>query len=148
MLFDNIENKNAEGKVVATFDYDKAYQMRTDGHTYNEIAEFFDTEVETVKRHLWGKFPEDKAIDDFKKNLPTELRKKQKVILDSITTESIASAPLKDKAMAFGILFDKTRLEENKSTENVAHNYSDMVERIHEKRAKHRVIDVEVPKQP
>lgn len=147
MLFDNIENKNDKGEIVATFDFDKACKMREEGKTYEEISEFFGTEVQTLKNHLWGKFPEDQAIDKFKKNLPNELRKKQKIILDSITETSIASAPLKDKAMAFGILFDKTRLEEGKSTENVAHQYSDMVERIHAKRAQHRVIDVETPKQ-
>lgn len=148
MLFDNVDNRNDKGEIVQAFDYEQAYRMRSDGQSYEEIAEFFDVQVKTVKQHLWGKFPEDKAIDAYKKNLPNELMKKQKVILESITVESIAAAPLKDKAMAFGILFDKTRLEEGKSTENIAHKYSDMIERIHAKRKNNSVIDVEVSKQP
>lgn len=148
MLFDNVDNRNDKGEIVQAFDYEQAYRMREEGQTYEEIAEFFDVGIKAVKHHLWGKFPEDKAIDDYKKNLPKVLLGKQKVILDSITEESIAAAPLKDKAMAFGILFDKTRLEEGKSTENIAHKYSDMIERIHAKRKSNSVIDVEVSEQP
>ncbi len=144
MLFDTNENKNFDGQIVQSFDFNKACEMRTDGKSYKEIAEFFGVQIETVKNHLYGHFKEDKELEAFKNNLAEHLTKKEKAILDSIDDDTIRSATLKDRILSYGIIFDKRRLEEGKSTENIAHNYGDLVERVHADRKKNRIIDAEV----
>lgn len=138
------ENRNFEGKVVDSFDFKKAVDMRKNAQSYEEIAEFFNTSVDVVKKHLLGHFDEDRKLEAFKKQKADELVKKQKMILDSIDDDTIQAATLKERAVALDLLIKNSRLEENKSTENVAHSYGEMVERVHAKRKANRVVDAEV----
>ena len=48
----------------------------------------------------------------------------QQIILNSITPEDLKKAGLSQKMMAYGVLYDKERLERGQSTENIA--YADM----------------------
>ena len=48
----------------------------------------------------------------------------QQIILNSITNEDLQKAGLSQKMMAYGVLYDKERLERGQSTENIA--YADM----------------------
>ena len=48
----------------------------------------------------------------------------QQLILNSITPEDLKKAGLSQKMMAYGVLYDKERLERGQSTENIA--YADM----------------------
>lgn len=46
----------------------------------------------------------------------------QKRIVEGITDDKIADAPLNQLSVAYGILYDKERLERNKSTQNLSVN--------------------------
>lgn len=49
----------------------------------------------------------------------------QQIILNSFTKEDLKKAGLSQKIMAYGVLYDKERLERGQSTDNIA--YMDMV---------------------
>ncbi len=46
----------------------------------------------------------------------------QRKIIKSITASDIKEAKLKDRVVAFGVLYDKERLERGLSTENIAYD--------------------------
>jgi transcriptional regulator with XRE-family HTH domain len=69
-----------------------------------------------IKRN--GLDPEDVAV--FKRDKSLLLHSKQKLLLDSLTQEEIKKMSGRDKVVSFGIVYDKTRLEDDKSTTNIA----------------------------
>lgn len=56
---------------------------------------------------------------------------KQKEVLDALTPQKLALAEVKDLAFLFDKLFINERLEEEKSTVNIAGKFSSLVEDIH-----------------
>ena len=68
-----------------------------------------------IKRN--GLDPEDVAV--FKKDKSLILHSKQKLLLESLTQEEIKKMSGRDKTVSFGIIYDKTRLEDDKSTVNI-----------------------------
>lgn len=79
---------------------------------------------------------EIKAYDHIKHLVLTQ---KQKLILDALTEDKIEAAPVKDLALLFDKVFDKQRLLQGQSTENISMKYSGIVEEIHRRRAQNAV---------
>jgi hypothetical protein len=68
----------------------------------------------------------DKAIEDVTEEVAT-LKGKERMLLENLTPEKAAKARVTEISTAYGTLFDKRRLLEKKSTENVAHQVTFVV---------------------
>jgi len=75
---------------------------------------------------------EIEALPSFKKNRGDMLAMVQNKLLNSVTIEDIKGASLLQKLSAFGILYDKERLETGQSTNNTS-VLATVVQSLHEK---------------
>ena len=64
-------------------------------------------------------------LKKYKENRADILATYQGIILNSLTPNDLKRAGLSQKIMAYGVLYDKERLERGQSTENIA--YADMI---------------------
>lgn len=78
--------------------------------------------AQTIKRH--GIAPED--VETFKKGKSALLHAKQKILLDHITPERVRTMAVRDATVSFGIIYDKTRLQDDKSTANLAAQFTEI----------------------
>ena len=60
-------------------------------------------------------------LTNYKNQRADILASYQQIILNSITNEDLQKAGLSQKMMAYGVLYDKERLERGQSTENIAY---------------------------
>lgn len=74
---------------------------------------------------------DSKEIAVFKNFRSDLMAKKQKEVLDALTPNKLAAAEVKDLAFLYDKLFINERLEEEKSTVNIAGKFSTLVEDIH-----------------
>lgn len=110
------EKRKPTGKI----DVQKALELRLKGLSYEDIGKHFGVSKMAVCKRLKDRLP-DKRVDleAFKRNRADLLASKQKLILDSMTQEQIEKIPPQSRPTAFGILYDKERLERGQSTQNV-----------------------------
>jgi hypothetical protein len=88
--------------------------------TTREIGKLTDCDHSHVVRVLSRYGIESKEVQDYKDHRADIFSGIQNKILKSVTEEDIQKASLQVKAMAFGVLYDKERLERGQSTENVS----------------------------
>ena len=116
-------------KVAPKIDVGKALELRLKGLSYRDIAVFFGCShtsvAERLKPYVNG---DDVDLETFKKNRADILTMKQAQVLGSMTKEDIEKASARDKAIVFGTLYDKERLERGLSTSNAAVVYAAAVE--------------------
>jgi transposase len=106
-------------------DVSKALKLRIQGNTLAEIGTIFGVSESAVCQSL-------KRFDAFLKDIQqgdlqayTEERKsilnaaEMTLLRSCLQEDAIQKAPLASRVMAFGVLYDKRRLEEGKSTENL-----------------------------
>jgi hypothetical protein len=63
-------------------------------------------------------------LSEFRRNRADTFADIQKIILQYITPEKLKQASLQQLGTLFGIMYDKERLEQNLSTENIAHKHA------------------------
>lgn len=102
-----------------------ALKMRAQGLSYAEIAKTQGTSKQAVHRRLQALLP-DADTDAYKAMRADILSKMQLKVLETIDDESIQKAPLAARAMAFGVLYDKERLERGQSTSNMMSIHADL----------------------
>jgi hypothetical protein len=117
----------AEKQVGRKIDVAKALKLRVRGNTFEEIASVLGCSKQGVEQ----------ALDKFKDYLSDVVQEGQlqayneerrailsaaeaKLLRSVVDEDAIQKAPLASRVMAFGVLYDKRRLEEGKSTENVS----------------------------
>ena len=105
--------------------------LRRRNLSYPQIAKILGCSESNVRYRLGTVADEIERVDDFKKHKADIMAIHQNRILQSVTETNLKDAKLRDKAIAFGILFDKERLERGKSTQNVA--YADLLKMKNEK---------------
>jgi hypothetical protein len=113
-------------RVINRIDIQKALKLRLQGNTFEEIGTVLGVSKQAVEQRLDGFkefFRGITGIGDI--NAYAEERKQilsaaEQTLLRSVLDEqAIQKAPLASRVMAFGVLYDKRRLEEGKSTENL-----------------------------
>lgn len=127
-----------------TFDVKKAYSMRMRGVSYPEIARILTPEgrgkeltsmaVRAAVNKLIGK---DAAASiskmhtgkSMKEDIQTLLEMKHRAAVEAITDDKLSIASAKDLAMVTKLLHEQSRLEQNKSTSNIATTFATFVER-------------------
>lgn len=135
-------DKNEKGKLKHKVNVVKCIDLYMKGVSLKDIAatQGLNGSNDKVLRWLGGfikKYKPDidrNQLSVFKEFRTEFLQQKQKELLDGITPKKIAVASLKDIAFAQDKLFANERLNEDKSTQNVAHKYSSLVEEIHSRR--------------
>jgi AraC-like DNA-binding protein len=102
-------------------DIQKAVELRLKGLTLEEIARQFGCSKQSVHKAL--KPYQDinpEALHAFKVGRADLLAGFQLRLIQSVTDEDLKKMSPRDKFLAFGILFDKERLERGQSTVNTA----------------------------
>jgi transposase len=135
-------------KVIPTrknrkIDVEKAIELRFKGLTFTEIAKQFDVTKQSVREVIRRYLPVDISVDWFRKNKSAMLHAKQAQILSSLSPEEIKEASAYQKVGMFGILYDKARLEDGQSTENVG--YADYTGVLEEVEAQLQALESETP---
>lgn len=103
-------------------DKTKLKRLHMAGLNHDEIAEFFGVSRVAVTKMV-GKMGLDcpkYTPEEFKARMEHEMLERMNKLLGSMTPDKIASASLSQLIMAFGILYDKVRLQRGESTQNVA----------------------------
>ena len=85
-----------------------------------KIAEVAGVAKSTAQQYLTKYGINKHDLDMFVDNRIDIVRSKQQMILDALTPAVVSKAPMRDLAVAYGILLDKDRLESGQSTSNVA----------------------------
>lgn len=84
-----------------------------------EVARRLGVSHQVVSRRLRAVEGKITGVKHFKKHRADILAMKQSEIINGITEKEIEGASLQAKTAAFGVFFDRERLERGKSTENV-----------------------------
>lgn len=99
--------------------WQEVVDLRMKGLSHNQIAKVCGCSRQNVSYLLRQHGKGLEKVETFKKNRADILAVKQAEVLDSITPAKLVKMPPKDAAIAFGVLFDKERLERNQSSENI-----------------------------
>ena len=100
-------------------DLEKALELRLKGLSFRDIGKYFGCAHTSVAERLRPYVQNDDIdLDTFKKNRADLLTMKQGQVMAAMSQEDIDKASLRDKAIVFGTLYDKERLERGQSTSN------------------------------
>ena len=112
----------------------KLIELRTQNPnlTYQQIGDMVGCSKVNVIQRLRPYKDEIESLPTFKKSRGDIFALVQSKLLNSVTEDDIKGASLLQKMSAFGILYDKERLETNQSTENVG-VLANVVEGLHNK---------------
>ena len=117
--------ENLPEKYNNKIDLEEAFRLRyIKGLTLEEVGKVFNVSASAVQQRL-GKFvkalPDPDQIQVFKDNMSNMLTGGMlKVFMSALEDGTIDNAKLWEKSNFFGMMFDKMRLLENKSTQNIA----------------------------
>jgi hypothetical protein len=125
-LVQSEESKDAKRRVINRIDVQKALKLRLQGNTFEEIGAVLGVSKQAVEQRLDG-FKEFLAgitdvgqLESYAEERKSILNAAEMKLLGAVLDEdAIKKAPLAARTMAFGVLYDKRRLEEGKSTENL-----------------------------
>ena len=105
--------------------YDIIDAIENKNLSITETAKLLNSSKSNISERLSKAGYRPKYLDHYKSNRADILSSYQQIILNSLTPKDLEKAGLSQKMMAFGILYDKERLERDKSTHNIS--YLDVV---------------------
>jgi hypothetical protein len=88
--------------------------LRKRNLSHRQIGQILKCSKRNVQHRLNSIITEADLIPEFKKHRADILSMHQKRILNSISKKAIEKSSLKDKTIAFGVLFDKEKIETGK----------------------------------
>ena len=86
-----------------------------------DTAKLLNVDKSNISRRLKSAGYKPKYLETYKTHRADVLAAYQQIILNSINPDDLKKAGLSQKMMAFGVLYDKERLERGQSTENIAY---------------------------
>ncbi len=103
----------------------EAYKLRTQSHlTYQQIAQIqgvHESSVHAALQRFMASLPSDDQLQGFTDARADLLNATSQRLLASLADDSaISKASLRDRAVTFGIIYDKHRLETAQSTSNIS----------------------------
>ena len=102
----------------------EAYRLRLQGLSFGEISKLTGhakSSIHQALTHLEAFLPSPLQQQAFEQARPSLLTASEEVLLASLTDPAtIEKASLRDRAVSFGIVYDKRRLEQGQSTSNLA----------------------------
>lgn len=102
--------------------------MALAGYSVNAIAKYYKVNHTAIKELIAPDLNKIKAFQAYKSNTTEYLKFKAFEILSSLDTETINKAGVQQRVWSFGVIFDKVRLLEGKSTDNVARSITVIVQ--------------------
>lgn len=92
------------------------------GMTHEELADIFGVTREAITHRVkkLGLARNHWTPSEFKQRMETEMLDRMQKLLNAMSVDKVEKASLSQLIMAFGILFDKVRLQRGESTQNVA----------------------------
>lgn len=116
-----ITNKQKTGRgYTRNIPIESIIELRRKDLTEHQIASILGCDRSNVNRRLAKYKDQLDGLDRYKNHRADILAFNQKRLLNTITESDIKSASLLQRTTAFGILYDKERLERNQSTENIS----------------------------
>lgn len=109
---------------VATISLEEMVDLKAKGLSLAQIGKMAGISKQAVSQRLKASGLDPEEIGQFKKDKSLILHGKQKMLLDSLTPEEIKKMGGRDKVVSFGIIYDKTRLQDDKSTVNLADRFT------------------------
>lgn len=145
VLFDPMTKRNEEkirvyNKVTKEefiIDVPLAIAFRMKGLKWEEVGKYMGVPAEMIVEAVEPYMTDEEletSVELYEENRASMLNTVAARLLSGITPAKVALANLKDTATAFGIVYDRSRLEENKSTGNMALGLSGLVNQIHAER--------------
>ena len=105
------------GRPRAEFDESAMYDMLSLGLSQKDMSEELGASIPTISKKI-AELTEDQGILlKYRELQSLQLTKIQARVLDSITPDKIAEAPLRDLVFAFKVLKDKELVTDGKPTE-------------------------------
>jgi len=98
--------------------YRKGYRSPT------SMAEAVGCTVGNAGNQISRYITDFEGVNDYRENRSSILADKQRILIKSITDAEVKEMNVRDRVVAFGILYDKERLENGQSTQNVASLHS------------------------
>ena len=98
-------------------------QERNPNMTHKEMGALLGCDRSNVSQRLSEYKPVVESLDRYRKHegkVLATIRKRVSDSLQDLTPEDLKASSLRDRVVAYGILYDKGRLEEGKSTSNVS----------------------------
>lgn len=133
-----IDKKTRMGYVV---DVPLAVALRMKGLKFREIAKYFEMPEKVLFDAVKPYMKDDVCVELYEANRTSILQTIQARLMTGISVDKIEKASLKDIAISFGVLYDKERLQENRSTENVSLGFAGIVEGLHKRTTKQKEPD-------
>ena len=117
-----VKKQNTKITAIDTPKARSIVELKQDNPTLStrEIGKLADCDHSHVVRVLARYGIEQQELEQYKDKRSDIFAGIQNRILKSVTDAEIQKASLQVKAMAFGVLFDKERLERGQSTDNVS----------------------------
>jgi transcriptional regulator with XRE-family HTH domain len=109
---------------AATISLEEMVDLKAKGLSLAQIGKMAGISKQGVSQRLKASGLDPGEIGQFKKDKSLILHGKQKMLLDSLTQEEIKKMGGRDKVVSFGIIYDKTRLQDDKSTVNLADRFT------------------------
>lgn len=123
---------NKSTKPVATigipWDLATALKLRFQGFSHGDLAKHFGLPKSTLQARLKPFECRNINLPEFKTHRADILAAQQARVLMALSDDDIKKASARDKAIVFGTLYDKERLERGQSTVNLASIYSRALE--------------------
>ena len=111
--------ENLPALTDSVIDLSKAVSLRAEGMSCREIAVAYGVSESKVSRALGRYSKAIREIDTFRNTRADQLAAIQAELLNSIDLKGIKKASLQQRVLAFAVLYDKERLEQDKSTANI-----------------------------
>jgi hypothetical protein len=97
----------------------EAVKLRAEGSKLEVIAQKYGVTGSALRAAITKYTKAAREIDTFRSNRADIIAELQKMLLSSIDLKAIQKASLQQKVLAFAVLYDKERLELDKSTANI-----------------------------
>lgn len=111
-----------DGKRKLPVNMQKILKLESQGLTHAAIAEILGCQPITITRKLMSYRALKDKVNDFTARRADSLAFVQKMCIDSIEPAEIKALKVPQRIWVMGVLYDKERLERNKSTNNIAIN--------------------------
>ena len=111
--------KNLPALSHSEIDLNKAISLRAEGMSCRAIAEVYNVKEYTVAKALSRYSKAIREIDAFRNKRADIFASIQAELLRSIDLKLIKKASLQQRVLAAAVLYDKERLEQDKSTANI-----------------------------
>lgn len=98
----------------------KVAELLAKGCSHGQVAKICGVSRQAISSLVKNHALDPEAVAHFRKHKGAIMDAMQARLIGSITDSDVARMPPRDRILAFGILYDKTRLEKGESTSNIS----------------------------